>query len=103
MKKASATVIYKPETGQIYNLTLNHGGNLINLIHYDVNHGPQPYKYPYFSEVYRTVLSFTKQNGFYLGRYKNFGLTWYDIQWIDISNPTFVKKHGYDVEKGVTM
>lgn len=95
MKKASAIVVYNPVSNQIYNLTINHKGNLINMIHYELNGRIQPYKYGSFKEVYETVLSFAKNNGFYYGKYEQFGMEWFDIAWIDISNPAIVNKYGY--------
>ena len=95
MKKASATVIYDSVSNQIYNLTINHNGEYINLIHYDLNKSPQPYKYETFQGLYETILNFARNNGYYYGRYQAFGSTWYDIQWIDLNNPTIISKYGY--------
>lgn len=95
MKKASAICIYDPGTNQIYNLTINHNMNCIPLIQYKASEKINPYKYNNFNEVYETVLTIARNNGYYYSNYNEFGLTWYDIQWIDINNPTSINKYGY--------
>lgn len=96
MKKASATVIYDSVNHMIYNLTINHKMNLINMIHYDLNKNPKPYKYRNFKDLYQTVLDFARNNGFYYGSYKQFGTIFYDVSWIDINNPTIINKYGFN-------
>ena len=98
MKKASATVLYKGSTNQIYYLALNYKNNLIPMINYS-REKVQPYKYPTFNAMYKTVLNFAKNNGFYYASYKEFNCTWYDIQWIDIENPEKIEKYGFKTEK----
>ncbi len=94
MKKASAIVLYDAKSNQIYNLTINHNGNIIPLINYSESK-VTPYKYKTFNEMYKCVLNFAKNNNFYYGRYKEFGSIWFDVSWIDINNPTKIQKFAF--------
>ena len=58
MKKASAIVLYDAQSNQIYNLTINHNGNLIPLINYSESKAT-PYKYKTFNEMLRVLASVT--------------------------------------------
>ena len=48
--------------------------------------------------MYETILNFARNNGFYYGRYKEFGAIWYDVSWIDINNPVKIEKYGFRKE-----
>ena len=98
MKKASGTVLYKRSTNQIQYLAINHKNNLIPMINYSVEK-VQPYKYKTFNDMYKTVLNFAKNNGFYYASYKEFNRIFYDIQWIDTENPCKIEKFGFNAEE----
>lgn len=100
MKKASCTVIYNPETKQMYNITVNYKGHTIPLLWYNPQENAQPYKYKSFSEMYKTVLNQLKQNNFYVGKYTEFNSKWHDIQWIDINNPYRIEKYSLSFVEG---
>lgn len=97
MKKASAIVLYNAQTRQIFNLTINHNGSLIPLIDYS-KEKVQPYCYKSFMAMYETILNFARNNGFYYGKYNEFGAIWYDVSWIDINNPVKIEKFGFRKE-----
>lgn len=81
MKKASAIVLYDAKSNQIYNLTINHNGNIIPLINYSESK-VTPYKYKTFNEMYKCVLNFAKNNNFYYEDIKNlvlFGLMFHGL------------------------
>lgn len=115
MRKASATVIYKAEPRMlpdntsitiynIYNLTINYKNNNITLIQYNADTNkttPAPYDYNNFYGMYETVLNIAKNNGFYFGSYEEFGLDWFDVQWISTEDPWNIRKYGYN--KGVRV
>lgn len=94
MKKVSATVIYKDNL--IYNLTVNHKGNLITLVAYDETSVKHPYEKRTFKTMYKSILNILKNNNFYCGYYEEFGKWWYDIQFINLENPVEVNKFGID-------
>lgn len=94
MKKASATVIYNGKSNQLYNLTINHAGNMITLVTYE-NEKAKPYVYSSFQDLYKSVLQIAKNNGFYFGKYNQFNADFYDVAWIDCNNPYAVNKYGY--------
>lgn len=98
MKKASATVIYDSKTNKIYNFTINYKGALIPLIRYKPKEQMHIYSYESFQRMYKSVINIAKVNGFYFGKYIEFGVEWYNIEWIDINNQYEINKHSY---KGV--
>lgn len=95
LRKCVCTVIFKSDMGkrsdyQIYKITVNHKGRLIDLLNYDVNlldyesfQKAEPYKYKTFDGMYSAVLNTLKYNNFYVGYYDDFGQRWYDIEWIN--------------------
>ena len=54
LKKASATVIYNPDTNQIIYYKVNHKGNNITLID-DSNNIHLAYKYKSFNDLYKSM------------------------------------------------
>lgn len=58
MRKVSATVIYKDNT--LYNLTVNHKGDLIPLVAYDETSVKHPYEKRTFQTMYKSVLNMLK-------------------------------------------
>lgn len=58
MRKVSATVIYKDNT--LYNLTVNHKGDLIPLVAYDETSVKHPYEKRTFQTMYKSVLNILK-------------------------------------------
>lgn len=88
MRKCTASVIYscnlKAEEYQIYSLAVTYKGHLFNLLRYDKEAKPEPYKYNSFERMYESVLNIMKNNHFYPGFYREFDRRWYDIQWINM-------------------
>lgn len=95
MKKVTATVLYNPDTLQIYNLTVNHKGEFIPLIRYQLNKSPFPYKYKCFNDLYKSVLKIMRTNNFYTNYAYQFGAAFYDIAFIDINNADHISKMSY--------
>lgn len=95
MRKVSATVIYKDNT--LYNLTVNHKGDLIPLVAYDEISVKHPYKKRTFQTMYKSVLNILKNNNFYCAYYEQFGRRWYDIQFINLESPVNIEKFGMEV------
>lgn len=60
-------------------------GDFVQLIHYDEI--DMAYKYERFTDLYRDLLSISKQNGFYVKHWTDFGTDWYSIGFINIANP----------------
>ena len=88
MKKVSATVIYRDNT--IYNLTVNHKGNLTQLVTNDSENSNGS-----FQDMYKRVLMALKNNNLYCGCYEMFNQRWYDIQFINLDRPFTIEKIGY--------
>ena len=92
MRKCTATVIYKDN--RIYNLTVNYKGSLTPLVRYDLDDREKPYEYESLKDLYESVLKILKNNGYYTSSYNEFNLKWYDIQFINLRNPTRIEKSG---------
>ena len=91
MRKVTATVIYKDN--QIYNLTVNYCGVLVCLaLHETVKKGSNEKRT--FNSLYKTVLKILKNNNYYCNYQEEFGVRWYDIQFINLENPKKKKKFG---------
>ena len=88
MKKVSATVIYRDNI--IYNLTVNHKGNLTQLVTNDSANSNSS-----FQDMYKRVLKILKNNNLYCGYYDMFNRRWYDIQFINLDRPFTIDKIGY--------
>ena len=84
MKKVVATLVVKDN--EIVNLSVNDNkGSLINLTPATPsNH------FNKFKELYECVLNILKNNGYYTHSYKAFGSAWYNIQVIDLDNPSAI-------------
>lgn len=78
----------------IFNLTVNHKGSYTTLVYYDLLDTVKPYKHKCFNDMLKDALSVLKSNGFYVGKNNDFGIDWYDIQCINLDNPTKITKHG---------
>lgn len=106
MRKCVCTVIYKSDLEkrsdyQIYSVTVNHKGSLIDLldlISYRKGEKPEPYKYKTFEGMYRTVLNTLNYNDFYVGHHDDFGQRWFDIQWINIADWS-IDKYGISLKR----
>lgn len=100
MRKAIATVIFNQgynengKTYSLYNLTVNHKGENITLLYYDMVRQEKPYKYNSFNEMYKSILIILKNNGFYTGYVEEFGRRFYNIQFIELGYNT-ISKYGY--------
>ena len=88
MKKVVATLIVKDN--EIINLTVNDNkGGSTTLT-------PTQKRFNNINEVYNCVLKILKNNGYYTHSYKEFGRVWYNIQLIDLNNPTITSIYGVD-------
>ena len=96
MRKASATVICKEN--RIYNLSINYKGSHTRLVQYMLNDKVRPYKHNNFIDMYYSVLSILKSNGYYVDRYIEFNRVFFDIMWIDLDNPTITSKYALPIE-----
>lgn len=99
MKKVVCTVIYRKNTNQIYNITVNHQGSITPLVRYSETDNPSPYKYQSFKAMFDSVLAILKNNNMCVGKYERFSAIWYDIQWIDLENPYTINKYAYAKNK----
>lgn len=88
MKTASATCVYHGTT--IYNLTVNHKGELITLIRHKESDSSAP-DYNSFKDMYRAILNLLRVNNFRVKYIEAFNSRWYDIQFIDELNPTLIE------------
>jgi len=88
MKKASATVVYSSEQKKVFNVSIVQDGKIIPLN----NANPE---YTTINSIICLVLMLAKNNGFYISSYNDFGVTWYNIQFVDIDNPSSINKFGY--------
>lgn len=86
MKKVSATVLVKDY--QIINLTINDNKGISLTL------TPTLERFHNVEELYACVLSVLKNNGFYTHVYKEFGKLWYNIQVIDLNNPSVTSNYG---------
>ena len=88
MKKVVATVLVKDY--EIINLTINDNkGTSLTL-----TPSPSPRRFHNTEELYDCVLVALKNNGFYTHVYKEFGKLWYNIQVIDLNNPSITSVFG---------
>ena len=88
MKKVVATVLVKDY--EIINLTINDNkGTSLTL-----TPSPSPMRFHSTEELYGYVLEVLKNNGFYTHVYKEFGKSWYNIQVIDLNNPSITSVFG---------
>lgn len=98
MRKAIVTVIYDAKTNYLFNITVNplRGGKITLLNAKMTNNKLEPaYKDATFKSAYHSALNIIKNNGFYCNSWRDFGATFYEINWIDINNPTEV--HYYSI------
>ena len=99
MKRASATVIFDSRTYKLINLTINYRGTLIKLVYYDSQTIKRAINYSNFHELYKYILAMAKANNFEFSSYRNFGLTWYNIQFLDIyKHPYTFEEYGFKRE-----
>lgn len=90
MKTVTATVVYS--NNAICNLTVNHKGNLVTLIKLNPDESKP---FISFNGMYAFVLKMLKNNDFKCNYFEAFGARWYNIQWIDVNNPTRIENFGY--------
>lgn len=89
MRKVTATVIYK--NNEIYNLTVNYCGVLVCLALHDETSAKCSNEKRTFQSLYKKVLKILKNNN-YCNYSEEFGLRWYDIQFINLENPVEIEK-----------
>ena len=87
MKKCVATCVY--QNNQILAISVNYNGNLIQLYRYD---GDNSIHYSSFSELYKAVLAILENNNFRVSSLEMFGRTWYNVQFINVLNPTYIDR-----------
>lgn len=97
MRKVVATAIVKDFKLINLTVTLNNGDN-IPLVYYSeeftLGHENIPFKYESYSGIIKSILNILKSNDFYVSSWKDFGLKWYAINFIDVDNPTQIKHYG---------
>lgn len=89
MRKCTATVIHKGN--KLCSVYANRKGSIIPLLTDAMR------EYENFQELYRTVLLMLKANNLYCSYYDAFNAKWYDIQFIDLENPTYIENYGLKV------
>ena len=103
MKKVVGICIYSKhyEDGepcyQVWNFTVNHNGNSIPLVTYNLDCGPEPYKYHTFNDLYGSLINILKNNGFYTQVSSEFGRDFYNISFIEYGK-VGISKFGYEKE-----
>lgn len=96
MRKVTATALWNHKTNQIYNLTVTtRDGVDITLIRYSPADDPGPYKYKNLNDLIKSVLTILENNNFYMTGYKEFGMTFFPLLFVDINYPYEFKKYGY--------
>lgn len=88
MKTVSAICVYHGTT--IYNLTVNYKGDITTLKRYDISDNNAK-EYNSFKEMYKTILKILKTNNFKVTYTEDFMRRWYNIQFIDVLNPTRIE------------
>lgn len=93
MRKVTAICLHE-NYHKIKNFTVVlSNGDTVPLIHYkDLS---LAYNYNDFQDLYHDLLSILKQNNFYVAKCKQFGASFYSINFIDITKPNMPKKFGY--------
>ena len=100
MRKVTATVIYK--NNEICNLTVNFCGVLVCLaLHETVEKASNEKRT--FQSLYKTVLKILKNNNYYCNYQEEFGVRWYDIQFINLENPVEIEKFGINSKRAETL
>ena len=98
MKKCNCTVIYRYiyKHYELINITVKHKHDNILLYSekWDKTDRKHCYKYLLFNDLYSDVLSFLKNNNFYVHTWRMFESTWYDIDFIDIETCE-INKYSY--------
>lgn len=96
MRKVTATILWNHKTNQIYNLTVTTRENIdICLIRYTPADDPAPYKYNTLNDLIKSVLQLLENNNFYMTGYKQFGMTFFPLLFVDINYPYEFNKYGY--------
>lgn len=96
MRKVKAICIYHSLTNQIDTFHVMHKNGHFDLVWHDE---PAKYKYPTFNDLYRDCLLLLKSNNAYVGSYEEFGVTRYDIGFIDLDYYHGVQYYGYRREE----
>lgn len=105
MKRANCIVVYeegkdKDDFGyfRILNLTvITKDGETVPLITYDPDKPDKNNLYKFYSwhHLYEDVLTWLRNNGFYVQSWQNFGRIWYNIQFIDSAEPWDIKHYSH--------
>ena len=92
MKKCTATVIYKGN--KLYSVYVNRKGLVIPLLTNAMK------EYENFQALYKSILLMLKANNLYCSYNVAFNAKWYDIQFIDLENPTLIENYSLkEIEK----
>lgn len=86
MKKVVATLVIKDN--EIINLSVNDNKGVVLTLTPSLKH------FHNAEELYACVLRVLKNNGFYTHAYTEFGKLWYNIQVIDLNNPSITSTYG---------
>ena len=92
MRKVKAICIYHSLINQIDTFHVMGKSGHFDLVWHDE---PAKYKYYSFSDLYRDCLLLLKSNNAYVESHEEFGVTWYDIGFIDLDYYNGVQYYGY--------
>ena len=93
MQKVQVIVICDYETKQLFNVTvLKRTGEKVCLLSYDKDTSFVPYKHEKYKDMEQTIFNLLKNNGFYVGYRQDFNSRLYNINWIDLNNPTHINQ-----------
>lgn len=92
MKQVVATCIYKDN--MIFQLVVQYKERSVTLVSYDEESRLKPYRYEYFDNMYKDVLSILRQNGYYTKSFSAFNRVFYNINFIDLDRPTKISRYG---------
>ena len=85
MQKVTAICLHKGYQKIVNFSVVKRNGDVVPLIR-DNPHN-LAYKYIHFQDMYKSLLTILKQNGFYVTHWQDFGTDFYSINFIDIVNP----------------
>lgn len=96
MKNANvATVIFQTSKEyKVYSLCVNTQDSLIKLVPTS-----EPKTYGSLNGMYEAVIRILNANHYTVHKWNEFGTTFYNIQFIDLDNPTQVNRYGITLER----
>lgn len=95
MKQVVATCIY--QNNMIYTLAVQYKDRSVTLVSYEsslTDGRSKPYQYKCFNDMYKSILSILKQNGYYTKSFTAFNSVFYNINFITLNNPAHISRHG---------